>query len=138
MSKLLVLALSVLLAASFGLNYFLYRDVWKLAEDKAAQLADIARLNSELDYRLKERQRHEELLKEYQDKVNQISAQRDYYRRQTQEALKHDAELAQWAATRLPVFVTDTLKRLREERSKADNGGKQTATGFVSRNPDAQ
>lgn len=135
MNRVIGLGFGLVLAVAVCGLFFLYRDNQDLAASNARTEAAIATLQAALEQKIQEQKKNDERLKEYQLEVNRITEQRDSYRRQIREAMKNDTELSKWADTRLPSYVVDTFKRLREERSTdARSSGKESSANAAAGN----
>lgn len=126
-----------LLIASLLFNWYLYEEAKKLAIESTRYQIEAEGLQKSLEIKLQESKKNEETLKKYQAELNNITAQRDSYRRKMQEALKDDTEFAGWSADRLPAFVTDSFKRLRKERSDTSSR-QQPDSDVISRDAIAE
>lgn len=100
-------------------NYFLLnkydaeRDKVKVLEITAATL------KVTMDYERKQQQENDEKIASFKIEIDNIASQRDSYRRKMQEALKKDENLNAWASSRLPDYVRESFKRVRDEGSSA-------------------
>lgn len=122
--------LGVILAASVGINWFLYSDNLGLSEKKAEVEIRAATLENVLEYRKTEAERNEAKLADYQKTIHTLTVQKDSYKRRMQEAMRHDKELSEWASTNLPAHIIEQLGRMRKERSQrsSSSGIKDTVS----------
>ena len=107
------------LGSSFFANWYLLQRVQALVDEKAKIEIQAASMQTALDFKEKIQQENDRRLKEFQAAVNQLTAQRDSYRRKMQEALTVDKEFSSWASGKLPAYVRESFAGMRRERESA-------------------
>ena len=106
-------------------NYYLYGEVKEISEAKAKMETRATELEVTLKFKEAEYLKNDTKIAKYQEQVNQLTSQRDSYRKKTQEAMRNDASFNTWGNTLAHPYVTSSFQRLREERiNNSRNSGK--------------
>ena len=98
----------VLAASIFG-NWFLFKDNNAKQDEISSLKIESAITKTTLDYERKQQAQNDQKIAEYKQSLDEIAAQRDWFRRQAQEAMKKDAKFKPWADTEIPDFVRNSL-----------------------------
>lgn len=108
-------------------NVFFYN---KFDNERAnSQKLELSLTTTQLEFKhvLEKQAENDAKVKDYQDELQKVAAQRDSYWRKVQEAMKKDAEFKTWSDTKLPAFVRGSIgyQWMRGEGSNSPaSGGK--------------
>ena len=106
-----------ILVASLFVSYFFFSRYEAEKENNIKLNLEIEKTKLVLDYERKQWEENDQKIAKFKEEVDRLSAQRDSYRRQMQEAMKKDEKLNSWANTQLPDYVRESFKRMWLERN---------------------
>lgn len=106
-----------ILVASLFVSYFFFSRYETEKENNIKLNLEVEKTKLVLDYERKQWEENDQKIAKFKEEVDRLSAQRDSYRRQMQEAMKKDENLNSWANTQLPDYVRESFKRMWLERS---------------------
>lgn len=106
-----------ILAASLFVSCFFFSRYETEKENNIKLNLEVEKTKLVLDYERKQWEENDQKIAKFKEEVDRLSAQRDSYRRQMQEAMKKDENLNSWANTRLPDYVRESFKRMWDERN---------------------
>lgn len=113
-----------ILVASLFVSYFFFSRYETEKENNIKLNLEVEKTKRVLDYERKQWEENDQKIAKFKEEVDRLSAQRDSYRRQMQEAMKKDENLNSWANTRLPDYVRESLKRMWDERNTPSPGNR--------------
>lgn len=111
-----------ILVASLLVSYILFNKYEKEKEINTLLRSEIEGTKLVLAYELKQWKENDQKIAKFKEDIDKLSAQRDSYRRQMQEAMKKDEKLNSWANDKLPDYVRDSFKRMWLERNPPSPG----------------
>lgn len=113
-----------ILVASLFVSYFFFSRYETEKENNIKLNLEVEKTKLVLDYERKQWEENDQKIAKFKEEVDRLSAQRDSYRRQMQEAMKKDENLNSWANTRLPDYVRESFKRMWVERNTPSPGNR--------------
>lgn len=125
MSKYIIALVGIgVLITSLTINYFLFNK-YDAERNKVKTLElQTATLQLTLDYEHKQQEDNDKKIADFKIAIDEITAQRESYRRKMQEALKKDENLKTWADTELPGYVRESFNRVRIDEGTPSSGNR--------------